>query len=99
LSREGGEGCEEGVAQSLPCWSGFGAKGRAGSNRQRCEGQKMRWERIAWATVIAFLFLVFVSHIEDQTDSKEGFHLDRFLIILTVLIVLASWIAIGRKLK
>jgi hypothetical protein len=59
----------------------------------------MRWERIAWAAVIAFLCLMFVSHTEDLIDSKEGFRPDRFLMVLTALIVLTSWAAIRRKSK
>jgi len=59
----------------------------------------MRWERIAWAAIIAFLCLMFVSHAEDLIDSEKGFRLDKLLIILSVLIVLTSWTAIRRKLK
>ena len=59
----------------------------------------MRWERIAWATVIAFLGLMLVSHMEGQIYSKEGIHIDKFFIILAVLIVLTSCVAIRRKLK
>jgi hypothetical protein len=59
----------------------------------------MRWERIAWAAVIAFLCLMLVVHMEDQTSGKEGIHIDKYFVILTVLIILTSWIAIRRKIK
>jgi hypothetical protein len=59
----------------------------------------MRWKRIAWAAVIAFLLLLSVSHLEDQIDSKEGFHLDKFFLILAVLLILTCWIAVRRKPK